>query len=322
MTLPGARRGAPSVLRERGRGEAASAGRGGLVMRYPLDGRVAIVTGGSHGLGRRIAELFLDSGATTVLCARDGGPLDHARAELERRASASAGVETIVADVSVPEDSDRVVSHALRRFGRVDVLVNNAGILGPLGGVEEVDWREWVRAVHVDLFGSVLMARAVLPAMKARRTGKIIQLSGGGATGPRPRVSAYAAAKAAVVRFAETLAEEVRDFGIEVNSVAPGALDTRMLDEVLVAGPEKVGRAAFDQAVKQKEKGGDAMEAAAALVAFLASAESDGITGKLISAVWDDWASWPAHLDELGSSDAYTLRRIAGRDRGLPWGDR
>jgi len=158
--------------------------------------------------------------------------------------------------------------------------------------------------------------------MKSRRRGKIIQLSGGGATNPMPRISAYAVSKAAIVRFAESLAEEVREFNIDVNSIAPGALNTRMLEEVLAAGPDKVGAEFFNRSVKQKQSGGAGLERGAALAVFLASDASDGITGKLISAMWDNWEHWPEHVTELGSSDIYTLRRIAGRDRGAAWGDK
>jgi len=137
-----------------------------------------------------------------------------------------------------------------------------------------------------------------------------------------PNISAYAVSKAAIVRFAETLAEEVREFNITVNSIAPGALNTRMLDEVLAAGPDKVGRSFFERSLKQKESGGAGFEPGAELALFLASDMSWGITGKLISAMWDDWERWPDHLDELNAPDAYTLRRITGRDRGLSWGDK
>jgi hypothetical protein len=95
-----------------------------------------------------------------------------------------------------------------------------------------------------------------------------------------------------------------------------------MLHEVLEAGPEKVRQAFYDRSVKQKETGGAPIETSAELAVFLASSKSDGITGKLISAVWDNWEQWPEHVEELAASDAYTLRRIAGRDRGLTWGDK
>ena len=136
-----------------------------------------------------------------------------------------------------------------------------------------------------------------------------------------PRLSAYAVSKAAIVRYAETLAEEVRGSGIDVNAIAPGALNTRMLEEILAAGPDKVGKDFYERSLRQKEIGGAGLNKGADLALFLASSESDGITAKLISAVWDNWQEWPKHLAELSASDAYTLRRISGRDRSMEWGD-
>jgi 3-oxoacyl-[acyl-carrier protein] reductase len=159
------------------------------------------------------------------------------------------------------------------------VLVNNAGVYGPKGLVEEVSWDEWEHAVRVNLFGSVLCSRAVLPHFRANGYGKIVQLSGGGATSPLPRLSAYAASKAAVVRFAETLAEELRGTGTDVNAVAPGALNTRLLDEVLDAGPNRVGESFYERALEQRSAGGTPLDLPARLVVFLASAASDGPQG-------------------------------------------
>jgi 3-oxoacyl-[acyl-carrier protein] reductase len=166
------------------------------------------------------------------------------------------------------------------------------------------------------------MCRKLIPRFKQQRYGKVIQLSGGGATNPLPKISAYAVSKAAIVRFAETLAEEVRGSGIDVNAIAPGALNTRMLEEVLIAGPEMVGKEFYERSLKQQESGGASIERAAELALFLASSLSDGITGKLISAAWDNWEEWPKHLSELNKSDVYTLRRIVGRDRNINWGDK
>ena len=206
-----------------------------------LAGRAAIVTGGSHGLGLEIARAYLAAGARVLVCARDAAALDRARGELVSVASDPGSVATAEADVSQPGAVERLVDDALERFSRIDVLVNNAGIYGPKGLVEEVAWDEWEQAVRVNLFGSVLCCRAVLPHFRANGYGKIIQLSGGGATSPLPRLSAYAASKAAIVRFAETLAEELEGTGIDVNAIAPGALNTRLLEQVLEAGPERVG---------------------------------------------------------------------------------
>src|SRR5206468_11879378 len=107
---------------------------------------------------------------------------------------------------------------------------------------------DWVHAIHINLLGTVYCCRAALPLMRRAGAGKIITLSGGGATAPLPRISAYAASKAAVVRFTETLAEELRGTGIDVNAVAPGALNTRLLDEVLAAGPGRVGQQFYERA--------------------------------------------------------------------------
>jgi len=178
-----------------------------------------------------------------------------------------------------------------------------------------------VQAIEINLLGSVFLCRAILPHFKTHHYGKILQLSGGGATNPMPRISAYAASKAAIVRFVETLAEEVRHEHVDVNALAPGALNTRLLEEILTEGPERVGTEFYERALKQKAGGGVPLERGAALAAFLGSAESDGITGKLLSAVWDPWEALPAHLKDLRETDVFTLRRIVPKDRGLDWGD-
>jgi NAD(P)-dependent dehydrogenase (short-subunit alcohol dehydrogenase family) len=285
-----------------------------------LSGRAAIVTGGGHGLGLDIAGAFLAAGARVVVCGRDEQALDGARTTLQRVAQDSGSVETVSADVSHPEAVERLVAHAVERFRRIDILVNNAGVYGPMGPVDDVPWAEWDRAIRVNLFGPVLCCRAILPHFRANGYGKIIQISGGGATSPLPRLSAYAASKAAVVRFAETLAEELRGTGIDVNAIAPGALNTRLLDEVIDAGPQRVGDAFYERALEQRSSGGTPLDVASRLAVFLASGASDGITGKLISAPWDRWAELPSHVDDLRETDVYTLRRIVPADRGLRWG--
>ena len=150
---------------------------------------------------------------------------------------------------------------------------------------------------------------------------KIIILSGGGATNPLPNISSYAASKAAAVRLMETLAEELKDFHVEVNAIAPGALKTRFVNQVLEAGPGKVGKAFFEKNKKWAEDGAVPLELGARLAVYLASAESDGITGKLISAQWDPWEKLQEFKTDL-NSDIYTLRRIVPKDRGKMWGDK
>ena len=285
-----------------------------------LAGRAALITGASQGLGFAIARQFLAEGADVAICARDEAKLEEARAALSSEFGADRRVLARAADVSVEADVFGVVREALDAFPHLQVLVNNAGVYGPMGPIEDVDWTTWIKALEVNLLGSVLMCRALVPHFKQRGYGKIVQVSGGGATNPLPNLSAYAASKAAVVRFAETLAGELRPWHVDVNSVAPGALNTRLLAEVLAAGPAAVGDAFYERSRRQQTDGGTPLEKGAALCAFLASAASDGITGRLISAVWDPWSELPLRRDELDGSDVYTLRRIVPKDRGQSWG--
>lgn len=289
-------------------------------MTKPLEGRSAVITGASQGLGLAIARAYVQAGASVLMCARDASLLERSRTEVAALAGPQQAVLARTADVSRRDQVEELAVAVLQAFPRLHILVNNAGVYGPMGPVDKVDWNAWVEAIEVNLFGSVLMCRALLPHFKSQSYGKIVQLSGGGATSPLPNISAYAASKAAVVRFAETLAEEVRAQGIDVNSIAPGPLNTRLLDEVLAAGPETVGTAFYKRSLEQREQGGTPLEKGAGLAVFLGSAASDGITGKLLSAVWDRWETLPERRSELERNDVYTLRRIVPADRGLSWG--
>jgi NAD(P)-dependent dehydrogenase (short-subunit alcohol dehydrogenase family) len=191
-------------------------------------------------------------------------------------------------------------------FLRVDILVNNAGVCGPIGPTHEVDWDAWVPAIEINLLGVVYACRAVTPLMINLKSGKIIN---------------YAASKAAFVHFTESLAHDLKSHGIEVNAIGPGALDTRLLDQVLTAGPEAVGADFYERMVKIKNQGGTPLSVGADLALYLASDASNGITGRLISAARDKWSRLHERAQELDASDVYTLRRIVPADRGLAWDD-
>lgn len=287
-----------------------------------LEGRTALITGANQGLGLAIARAYVAAGASVMMCARDGELLEGARQDVAALAGANQQVLARTADVSEREQVAALAAATLAAFPDLHVLVNNAGVYGPMGLIEDVDWDAWVQAIEINLFGSILMCRALLPHFKGRRYGKVVQLSGGGATNPLPRVTAYAASKAAIVRFAESLALEVRGDGIDVNAIAPGALNTRMMDQLIAAGPATVGEAFFERMRRIADEGGTPLETGAALAVFLASAASDGITGKLLSAVWDPWAQLPAHRADLDRTDVYTLRRVTPADRGFTWGEK
>jgi NAD(P)-dependent dehydrogenase (short-subunit alcohol dehydrogenase family) len=286
-----------------------------------LENRNAIVTGGTQGLGRAIVQSYLTEGANVLFCARDSDQVEQARSELEKSIRPGQRLFAQVCDVSSPDQVSDLFARSDRDLGTLHILVNNAGVYGPKGPSESVDWDEWRRCIEINLHGTFLPCRQAMVRLKKAGYGKLINISGGGATNPLPNISAYAASKAAVVRLTETLAEELRPFRIDVNAVAPGALNTRLLDEVLEAGPDKVGAEFYSRAVKQAEEGGVPLQLGADLCVYLGSAASDGVTAKLLSAKWDAWASLHERREELASTDIYTLRRITPEDRGKVWKD-
>jgi len=285
-----------------------------------LEGLNALITGASRGLGKVIAEQFLGEGANVAICARNKDELAAAQQQFVSRFP-NRTVLAHPCDVSDESQVRAFVEFTLRSLGSIQILVLNAGVYGPMGPTETVDLAEWRRAIEINLFGVLLPCRALIPHFKQANRGKIIVLSGGGATNPLPNISAYAASKAAAIRLMETLAEELRPFNVDVNAIAPGPLATRFVDQVLEAGPEKVGRAFYEKNLQWKKTGATPPELGARLAVYLASADSDGITGKLISAQWDPWERLHEFKEDL-NSDIYTLRRIVPKDRGKTWGEK
>jgi NAD(P)-dependent dehydrogenase (short-subunit alcohol dehydrogenase family) len=286
-----------------------------------LSSKTCLITGASRGLGASVARRFWREGANLVLAVRDPGSVAPLIAELEARPGQASLV--IALDLLDADSVKTLVARiATRGIARVDVLVNNAAVLGPIGKSWESAPDEWAAAVTADLVAPSLLSAAIVPWMSRLGGGRIINLSGGGATGPRAGFSAYAAAKAGLVRFSETLAEEVKELGITVNCVAPGVMGTDMLAAIARAGAGAAGDKEIAAAKKGLDGGAETMAAATDLITFLASDASAAVTGKLISAVWDAWGEFPNHAAELRGSDVFTLRRIAGRDRGLPWADK
>ena len=273
-----------------------------------LAGRVAVITGGGRGIGEAIALEFASAGASLVLASRTESELERVA---ERCRASGAECSTWVTDVSDLDAVRRLMAHALDRFHRIDILVNAAGVYGPIGLIADIDPEPWVKALHVNLLGTFYACQAALPTMIAQRAGKIINFSGGGATSPLPSFSAYGVSKAAVVRFTETLAEEVREYGIAVNSIAPGAVDTRLQDAVLEAGDQAGPLYSRIRALRESGEGGTPVDLPAKLALFLASDDSLGLTGRLISAPHDPWQEWDTgRLKALDGTPWYTLRRI------------
>ena len=285
---------------------------------FYLTNKVCILTGGTQGLGKRLAFALVGEGVKVIICSRNLFELTSVSESIKTSfPQFSNNIIYFKADVSSIEECQALVDYSLDRFGKIDILINNAGIYGSFGLTEDILSSEWKRAFEINFYGSVNMYCTTIPIMKKQRFGNVIQMSGGGATKPMPYASAYAASKAAIVRFMETASLESSTSNININCVAPGALNTRLLDQVLSLGPQLVGQSFYDQSVLQKEKGGTKFDYSIELIKFLCSDKSNGLTGRLISAPWDNWIEFPQNIDQIRTSDVFTLRRIIGSDRGL-----
>lgn len=281
-----------------------------------LKDKVSIITGGSSGIGKAMAVAFSREGSHLVLASNIKEELEAAGREIQE--NSTARVATMLLDVSRPEDVKNLIEFTLAEFSDIDILVNCAGIYGPIGLITDIDAQAWKKAIDINLYGTFLAIQAVLPTMMKKNRGKIINMSGGGGASPLPRFSAYGISKAGVIRLTETIAQEISEYNIDINAIAPGAVNTRLLDQALAAG-EVAGKDFMAKSIRQKQDGGVPPERVAELALFLASNESDGLSGRLISLLWDNWKDAPKHLKEIRSSDIYTLRRIVPKERGYDW---
>lgn len=277
-----------------------------------------IITGGTVGFGKALAEKFLSEGANVSICSRNEQQLFDTQSKLLSKFP-NRIILVKKCDVSIEKDVKEFISYSLDTFKTIHVLILNAGVYGPMGPIETVSLDEWRKSIDINLFGVLLPCRELIPHFKQNKYGKIIVLSGGGATNPMPNLSSYATAKAAVVRLVETLSKELSSYNVDINAIAPGAMSTRMIEQVIDAGPEIVGDEFFKKNQNWKQNGATSMELGTNLAVYLSSEDSNGVTGKLISAQWDDWKNFGNHLDDLQNSDIYTIRRIVLEDRNKKW---
>jgi len=261
-----------------------------------------LISGAGRGIGKRLAIGFASAGAHVGLLARSKAELDLANLEIEHAGGSSLRLKVDVRDY---EQVSAAVSRMTVQLGAPQILICAHGAFGSIGTLAETDPAAWTDAISTNLNGAVNLCRAVLPEMIARRWGKIVLLVGPGAEGPRPNFSAYSASQAALVRFAETLAEEVRDHNVQVNCMNPGATYTSMTDEILRAG-EHAGWKEEQDAAHVRTTGGTAPDKQIQLAQFLSSERSNHISGKLIS-VNDDWR----RLEHANAhAEIFTLRRL------------
>ena len=270
-----------------------------------LKDKFIIVTGGSTGIGLAVSRKIAQEGGIAIICARDVLNLIDASTELK----IISGFEhsTYSLDVGNLEKVQEFVEWCKSRFEKIDGLVNCAGIYGPIGKTSEINLIEFQKAINVNLMGTIYMSSLLTKAYPTLK--KIVNYSGGGAATPFPNYSAYATSKVAIVRFTENLALELLN-QVEVNCIAPGFVATRIHQQTLNTDPKIVGEAFYENTKKQVENGAVSPEKAADLTSFLLSKDSDGITGKFISAPWDNWQY--GNIQELlrTDKDFATLRRI------------
>lgn len=232
-----------------------------------LEARVAIVTGASRGIGEAIALAFASEGAKVLATARARERLESV---VERCRRSGSEALAVTADLGVERDIQRIAEEALARFGRIDILVNNAGIIPPNIALVDFDPGLWRQVIEVNLIAPALLMKAVLPSMIARRSGRIINISSiGGRKGGRGR-SAYRAAKAGLINLTESVAAEVKQYGIDVNCICPGGVDTEGVLNVVA------NRREAPKLMRPEE--------ISALAVFLASDAASAITGAALDA--------------------------------------
>lgn len=269
-----------------------------------LDGKVAIVTGSGRGLGRAIAIALANEGCSLVLMSRTLPELEITAKQTnlpEEKLLIFAG------DIGKYSDIKKMVKTALSKFGKIDILVNNAGVIGPISPTNRVKIKDWKKCIQINVIGTFLCTRTVLPFLLKNKHGRIINITGAG-DAALENFSAYAASKSAIIRFTETLASEVKKQGICVNAVAPGSINTKMTEEIFNSG--EAGEKEHERTGKIIASNNVPLELPASLVVFLASEESNGLTGKIISAVHDNWKEFGAIANQLNASDLYSMKRV------------
>ncbi len=264
-----------------------------------------VITGSSSGIGKFLADSLEARG--------------HFVCGLARSVQARFGFQCDVSDWSSLQNCAEKIT---AKWEAVDGLICCAGIQEPIGPAMEINPTAWRSALAVNLDGTFFSIRAFYPLLRrAPHRAKVICFSGGGSTSPRPNFAAYGVSKTGVVRLVETLAAEWEKQPLDINAVAPGAIFSRMTEQVLARGAAAAGQIEFERASKQSRDNASQLGQVLGLIEFLLSSQSDGISGKLISAQWDPWEKLHELKADL-NSDIYTLRRIVPKDRGRNWGDR
>lgn len=271
-----------------------------------LENKTFIVTGGSLGIGLAVSKKIAIEGGTVIMCARDEKNLKNAIKDLEELSKRKHYY--YVLDISKLKKYQKFANWCLKEFKHIDGLVNCAGVYGPIGKTIDLSMKEILDTIKINFMGTVQMSSLFANLYKSDKQ-KIVNFSGGGAASPFANYSAYATSKIAIVRFTENLAIELGE-NFDINCIAPGFVATRIHEQTLKVGAKKAGETFFENTKKQLETGAVPPEKAADLTAFLLSDDSNGITGKFISAPWDPWQEESFQKLLKTDKDFATIRRI------------
>jgi NAD(P)-dependent dehydrogenase (short-subunit alcohol dehydrogenase family) len=274
-----------------------------------LEGKTIVVTGGGTGIGLAVSKKLASDGANIIICSRNEKNLNIALKEI-REINPDSENYYFVTDVSKFEDVQVFANWCKYKFIHIHGLVNCAGIYGPIGKTTSVNMKEFLDTININLMGTIYMCSELAPLFSSDSKKKIVNFSGGGAASSFPNYSAYATSKVAIVRFTENLALELQNENFDINCIAPGFVITRLHQQTIESGSDNVGELFYENTKKQIENGGVPPEKAADLTSFLLSDESNGITGKFISAPWDNWEAESFQELLKTDKDFATIRRI------------
>lgn len=278
---------------------------------------VSYISGASGFVGLLLTEHLASQGKDLLLSGRDQDRLEELVQKLFKRYPGQY-FRAFQCDLAFPEKWNSAIE-VLNEF-TVNEYINCSGIQGKLGPSSAIKYEEMNAVFNVNLFSSIFFTNYFANKLTENDKLSVIHFSGGGSTSPRPLFMSYSLSKTSLLRYIENYALENRNENIKINAIAPGIMPSKMQSEVVENKTLRESKDYINSIRSLSEENFDSTKLLE-LCDFLLTETSDGITGKLISAEWDNWAEWPSRIDQLKNSDLYTLRRITGRDRGHVWGD-